>query len=270
MTGAQDVHRMFLEEVTRRGLPAPVLQDDGRYEMKIEELTVTICLDNLIKDYASDHDAARIPHFVDAIVSTLLSAGRPVPPTWKEAETGVRYAAEPSDYDFGDAIADRISDTLYRLLAYSHPDEARIVWLTPAMIEDWKKSLEEVRDTALRNLASQLAATEFHVEDVEGMKLGWFQSSSAFKAAFLFAPNLREYLNPHLGWPVYAVAPNRDFVYLFAQTDKDLIPRVAGIVVEQYEEGGYPISLEVFAISDDGFVAIGRFAPAPEEKRHKK
>src|SRR5437867_4186123 len=135
-----------------KALPALVLQDDGCYAMKIAELTLTICLDNLIKDYTGDSDAGRIPRFVDAIVETLLSAGRPVPATWEEAEAGLRYTAEPSDCDFGEAVADKMTETLYRVLAYSHGEETRIVWLTPDMIEEWGKTVEEVRAAAERNL----------------------------------------------------------------------------------------------------------------------
>ena len=118
-------------------------------------------------------------------------------------------------------------------------------------------TVNEAWQAAYANMATLLRNTPVQVEIIDDMKLGMFDSESVFKASLIFSPNLKEVLAPKLGWPVYAVIPCRDFVYFFHS--KDLIPRVGKTVVEEYKSSGYPITPDVFVISDSGIEAMGTF-----------
>jgi len=61
-----------------------------------------------------------------------------------------------------------------------------------------------------------------------------------------------------LTWPVLVVIPCRDFIYVLEQ-DQELINRIGRVVVEEFQNSGYPITTEVLRISDDGIEVIGRF-----------
>jgi hypothetical protein len=59
--------------------------------------------------------------------------------------------------------------------------------------------------------------------------------------------------------------PCRDFVYLLSQKDQPLLGRMGQVVMREYQKSGYPISTEVFEITDQGIRAIGDYQPALEQ-----
>ena len=63
-----------------------------------------------------------------------------------------------------------------------------------------------------------------------------------------------------MGWPVLAVAPARDFVYVLSTDHTKFLPRLGAVVMREYQESGYPITAEVLSIDDNGITAIGSFA----------
>jgi len=56
-----------------------------------------------------------------------------------------------------------------------------------------------------------------------------------------------------------AVVPDRDFLYLWAARHKDFAPRVGRVLVREYSKASYPISTEVYEITNQGIQAIGEF-----------
>lgn len=253
MTIPKKLTALFLREFERRGLPAPEPLDDGRFEVEVGNGRCMVSLENLAKDFARDRDAGRVGRFVDAVLSSFQL------PLWQQAQAGTRFAGEPSDQEFGDAIYDRLTDSLCRVLAYVDADESLITWLTASELKKWNRSRTAVTKVASQNMAAMLRETPIEIETVDQFRLGMFATNSPFKASLLLSPNLKDVLQPTLGWPVYAVIPCRDFAYVFPETDRDLIPRLGGVVVREFTESAYPISTEVFLVSDDGMKAIGKF-----------
>jgi hypothetical protein len=254
MANRKRVTALFLRELEHRGIPAPSALDDGQFLLQINDSTCTVSLDNLVRDFERDQDVGRVGRFVDAVLAT----GQPLPP-WVQAKAGIRFAAEPSDHEFGDTLYDRMTDSLCRVLVYTDTEETRITWLTPSVLATWGCSRAVVAGVAAENMAALLRDTPIDVEPVEEFRLGMFATHSPFKGSLIFSPNLKEVVAPKLGWPVYAVIPCRDFAYVFPEKDYELIPRLGGVVVREHIRSAYPISTEVFRISDAGLEAIGHF-----------
>ena len=63
-----------------------------------------------------------------------------------------------------------------------------------------------------------------------------------------------------------AVAPDRDFLYVWAAKHDKFVNRVGRTTVEEYSKASYPLSTEVYSVSDGGITVIGEFPSAKERK----
>ena len=123
----------------------------------------------------------------------------------------------------------------------------------------WNVEKEAAIRAALSNMANILDGTPLKVDDHDGHPVVMLEDDTAFKASLILAPNLREKVEHLLGWPVLAVTPCRDFVYLFKVGDEWLLERIGEVVVEEFEGSGYPLTLEVLQISDSGIRPVFKF-----------
>ena len=252
MTIPRKVTALFLKEITDRGLPRPKVSADRTLRITIKDKEFTVNLDNIAKEYARDRDTKLISRFADAVIASQ----KPIPP-WGQAKAGIRFVAEPSDYEFGDALVDPITESLCRVLSYVNKDETVISWLTASHLDKWGRPKEVVMEAAARNMGVLLRKSPVEVETIDHFKLGMLATHSPLKASLIFSPNLKKIVSAKLGWPIYVVIPCRDFTYLFPDTG--LIERLGGVVVREFSKSAYPISTEVFRVSDTGIEAIGRF-----------
>jgi hypothetical protein len=259
MSGSPEVRSLFLQEMAAHNLePEPL--EDGSYFLKLGGLTFTLNLENISKEYEADREPAHVKRFVETIFESLA----PVP-AWPEAASGLRLATEPGDYKFGEAIRESVSESLCRVLVHVGPEERRILWVTPAILEGWGQTREDAEKVASQNMADLLNRSELKTEDLDGHPFSYFTGATALRGWLIFCPNLKEAISPHLGWPIRAVVPCRDKLYLFAEEDDGILPHLAPAVVGMHRDSGYPVSTEVFRISDEGIEAIGKFQPAPEQ-----
>ena len=240
-------------ELARRGI-AFTLTEDGRYEIAHEGGTLLLSPDNVLRDIARDGDPARIETFLDA----SLAVSAPLPP-WSEARSGIRWSAEPAEGELGDTLHEPVSDTVIRVLVYAAEDEGRITWLTPRQLERWGIDLATLRAAADAGLDSLLRDISLNVESGNGRKLGMIPTHSALKASTIFAPSFKAFVSKELRWPVIAVIPCRDFVYVLREKDDAMLGAIGEVVQREFRTSGYPITTEVFRISDSGVEAIGRF-----------
>lgn len=110
------------------------------------------------------------------------------------------------------------------------------------------------------DLERALSEATLETSDVDGVGLGFISTSLPFKAALLLAPNLKKVMEERLGWPLLAVAPDRDFVDQWAARHTEFAGRLGEIVVREHAAAPYPISTEIFELSDQGARAIGAFS----------
>jgi len=179
-------------------------------------------------------------------------------PGWLVARGGLRISLEGAHQDFGDALVAPVTRGTRAVLAYTDPREEFLTWLTAGNLSDWHASIDDAQELASRQLDRLLAEAKIERAQLGQHEVAVLKTDSIFKASLLLAPGLRQRVEPLLGWPVHAVAPCRDFVFLFA--DPDLIPELAGMVAHEYEGSPHALTLEVLRLVDGGLEALGAYA----------
>lgn len=168
--------------------------------------------------------------------------------------------ADSVDVDLGaDLLSVDISDRVRQVLVVHRPRSHSVRFVSEADFCAWGISVEEAW-TAARESLKRIAA-DTHVELLTGgdLVLGMVHASEFHKASVIFSPSFRAQVPDALGWPVMAVAPARDFVYLLRNDDQDALSRIGAVVVREFRESGYPVSTEVWVLSDDGARAVGAY-----------
>ncbi len=261
-----DVPREFEARLRKRGVRFK-RADDGRYQLsRAGDVSLFVSLDNLELNVLRDGHADAIRVFVDRVLERNDAAAEKSG-TWAKARPFVYFSAEPNDYDFHDAIRVSVSRQVDLVLTVTCEDERTIEWVNPAMLEAWNVSREVAEKAAGENLDRLLQGKKLEVERVGTMRLGMVPINSVYKASLIFAPHFREFVEPQLGWPVLAVTPGRDFLYVFPNTDFDLVGRSGRVVLREYSTSGYPITCEVWQVSDAGVEAIGTLGNTPRKRR---
>ena len=251
------VRAAFERELTRRGATFTVEAETGRYQLEIDGWKIAVALDNLLKEVEDDRDFGRVARFVDTVFAT------PGSDDTKIASERLFWSLEPNDYvdkaDYRVAVSDKVD----RVLTHFSVDETKLTWVTLPMLETAGLSLEAAGAAAFQSLSQALAAARIEFDEIGEARLGFVNTTLPFKASLLLAPNLREGVESTLGWPLQAVAPDRNFLYLWAARHEDFVGRVGHVVVNEFTKASYPLSTEVYSVSDDGVLAIGAF---PTEK----
>lgn len=261
-----ELTRRFEEALRAQGGEIVETLGDDAFRVRLPAGDAVISLENLRRDItrdgdgdAGDGDGGR-HEAVDAFVAALGRAPRGLP-GWPDARPGLRWALESRTLDLTDVVHEALTPQLAAVLCHVDDHEALASFVSPRTLEAWSLDRERARQHALENMAALLARTEIEVGEVRGAPLGMFSTPSIHKASLLLAPALKERVATAIGWPLLAVAPCRDFAYVFA--DESLIAPMAATVMREHQESGYPLTTEVLRIADDGLEAIGAFGPPP-------
>jgi len=247
------VRILFERELQNRGLRYTIDIESGRHAIEVGARQLLVSLDNLQRDVERDGDTERVSRFVDSIVgATSVSAGLC-------SADRLYWCVEPNDYEDMASFRVPLSDRVDRALVHLSADGQLITWATPDMLEALGLSESDASSRGFTNLARRLTESTIEYEEVDGVQLGFIDTPLPFKASFILAPNLREVVASALGWPLMAVVPDRDFLYIWAARHSDFIERVGDVVVREFSQASYPISTEVYEITDTGVRAIGEF-----------
>jgi hypothetical protein len=248
-----NVRELFEDELQRRGISFTIDAESGRHAVEVGGGRMLVSLDNLQRDVAGDGDTGRVSRFVDAVVASSGASESAL------SADQLYWCLEPSDYeeqaDFRVAMSDRVD----RVLVHLSSDGRLVTWVTPAMLHSLGLSESDAGAKAFTNLGCALSKATVESKDIDGVQLGFIGTSLPFKAALILAPNLHEVIGTVIGWPLMAVVPDRDFLYLWAARHADFVQRIGGVVVREYSQAAYPISTEVYEITDQKIRAIGEF-----------
>ncbi|PQO36848.1 hypothetical protein C5Y96_06690 [Blastopirellula marina] len=252
------VREQFERELTERGFSFEIDPDSGCYLFSVDENQLTISLANLELELADGVDADRVARFVDTMLASAQTTDRDY------AAERLYWTLEPNDYQEKADYCVAVSDVVDRVLVHLSECGTMITWVTPSILETLGLSLEEAGERAFANLAREVEEATLEAQSVDDAALGYLVTALPFKAALILAPNLRQLVEEKLGWPVMAVLPDRDFLYMWGAQHQGLTQRVGHVVVREYTRSPYSITTEVFRIDDSGVRAIGAF-PVPEE-----
>jgi hypothetical protein len=248
-----NVRASFEDELRKRGVAFHFDAESGRHSLDLGGGHSLISLENLQRDCAEDGDFGRVSRFVDAIMSASCAS--------EDALTAdqLYWCLEPGEYEERADFRVEVSKRVDRVLAHLSTDCRLITWVTPAMLEQLNLSEAEAGARAFANLARALGEAKLEFQDIDGVRLGYIATSLPFKASLILAPNLRKVVGTVLGWPLSAVVPDRNFLYLWAAQHSDFVQRVGRVVVREFSRSSYPISTEVFEITHLEVRAIGEF-----------
>ncbi len=249
----QSAKSIFEDELNKRKIKYSGPDSEGLYKLDVNGLEVTVCLENISRNYERDEDPEIVINFVNQTLNILET------PPWSKSKSLLFFSAEPSDHNFGDTIHYKVSDDVSKVLVLTDLNEGKVAWVSSEMITEWNVSLKEVERYAYQNMAKLLKGKRPEVKQIDGHKLGMIPVQSVFKASTIFSPSFKEFVSNDIGWPVLVVIPCRDFIYVLPEKDKALLNRMGGVVQKEYRTSGYPITTEVLKISDQGIKAIGKF-----------
>ena len=247
----------FKTRVEDLGLSIDHIDEDGLLFITVGDQILRVSLDNVRKSYNEEGSFDHLDSLVESIHNNLIE---PEMPDWAEAKEKVFLSLFPSDFNYGDIVYEPVSNDFIRHYVYYENDEYH--WITFPQLERWQITEATLKTQVNVNMNALLDASKIETTTLEsGETLCYFETAmEGLKSALLFAGNLKEKLQPLLGWPVYAVLPVRDFCYVFSEKDKPVLTELlADTVIKAYEEGGYEITSEVIRISDDGIHAVGKF-----------
>lgn len=249
--------RLFENELRTRGLAFSIDDESNRYAVEVNGSRMLVSLENLERNMARDGAAGRVSDFVEAIVASSSASDK----TFSTDQ--LYWCLEPNDYVEKADFRVPVSDYVDRVLVHASSDGRLITWVTPDLLDSLTISESDATTKAFANLARALTETTLESKEIDGVRLGFFATSFPLKASLILAPNLAEIVSTVLGWPLMAVVPDRDFLYLWAARHRAFVQRVGGVVVREFARASYPISTEVFEITDQQIRAIGAFPTKP-------
>ncbi len=180
-------------------------------------------------------------------------------PDWVAAWPGLRLSLERRDERLDRALWAPVSPRLAAVLAWSAANEEALTWISEETRARWGVEAAAIETQAVRNLDSILRKTVLREERLGGAPVLLLDNDDWLKASLLLAPGLKGVVAPILGWPVFAIAPCRDFLLLFGEPGPELQERLAGVVAHELESTDDPLSAEILRVDDQGFGAIGEF-----------
>lgn len=246
---------LVTQDLARRGWEFSIEEGSGRYVIPHEGGSNTVCLDNLRKEFSQNGDASRIERFFDSIEASRRLTDIPLD------VDKLFWSLEPNDYPEKPYVFEPLSNRIDQVLVQLDEATGLITFVTEEMLQKAGLVGDDASDHAYENLDTKLKESTLECQDVLGMRLGIVSTKLPFKTALILAPSLQTFVESTLGWPVLAVVPDRDFLYLWSPDHSDLTSRIGSVVLREYEQAPYPLTTEVFEIADDGIGAVGFFGP---------
>ena len=250
-----NLSREFETQLDQRGVRFTALED-GRYELTTDTGQRVVALDNLSRRFARDGDIGSVSRFIETVLASCASL-----PRWEEASDELFPMIDGAAVEIGDDTISRpLSDDTILVAVYFDKNAHTIRFLSIDDAEAWGITVDALWRAAEATLDRIMQTVTVSFLDAGDLRLGVIEVHEPHKASLIRAPSLRQKVEPELGWPIYAVAPSRGFVYLIGESDADQIGRLGGSVLEEFGTAEYPISAEVWQIGDAGIKAIGTFS----------
>ena len=251
------IEALFEWELERRRIPFTSDPKTGRYSVHAGTTPLLVSLDTISREYTIHRDPDCVVQFVDAILKGAAGAIA----DWKQIRESILFALEPNDYIESCDLRLPVSRRVDRVPVLIDQRRGTWQWIMRDMLEGWGVSIDDVTKAAFANMASALASSTVEHKEIEGVTLGFFGTELPMKSPLLLAPNLKEIVSPIIGWPLHAVVPDQDFLYVWPAEHEQFCERVGAIAVREYSAAPHPVTTELFKVDDDGIRAVGAFSP---------
>lgn len=261
--------KLFERQLRLRGFWFSFDENTQTYQFEhVDGFVRVVSLANVSREFATDGDTNQVTRFADNMLSPPL-----IPTDWQAIEHKVFWEILSNTLEEQSDLAFHLSDHTHHMPVIFDRDSSQILFLYSRLLIEMSVTEDMVARAADRNLAVELRKAEIGVRELEGVRAGFICSGLPFKASLILAPNLREVAEPVLGWPLYAVIPNRSALYIFAANDFDgvadmfrTLPGLGAYVLDEHDCGAYPLSTEIFEITDKGVRAVAEYRrDAPSE-----
>lgn len=245
----------LLARALRRGVAPAREEAADRVVFRTDAHEIAVRLDNLMRALErSGGDETLMDAFLDGALDVQA-----VLPPWPQARQQVLFSAERPPEHHTDAVLLELSQQLCAAVVCPDRHQLFTPWVCESHLAAWGIGEEELLDAAATNMAAMLAQVPLEVNTLEGVKTGMLVTDSIFKASLVMAPNLRQKVEPVMGWPVLAVLPHRDFLMLLGEGDMSFVPKLGRLVADQFRGASHPLSTEVLRCGPDGVVPVGTF-----------
>src|SRR5258706_3899821 len=178
------VDELVRQDLKRRGLLYTLDPSSGCYAVQMGETRLLLSVENLAREYEREHDVTCVGRFLDSALSVQLGT----PAVWTLARKSVLFCLEPTDYAERPEIRTALSEKVDRVPALLDDSKGRLTWISASMLNQWGVSIRDVETAALENIASALASSSVEWQEIDTVRLGFFNTPLPFKSPLLLAP----------------------------------------------------------------------------------
>lgn len=111
---------------------------------------------------------------------------------------------------------------------------------------------------SLANATEKKVKAEFVRDEKQVVKYATIESDSPLTATMVLSPEFLKTFADVFGDKPLVALPNRFTVYIFPKLASDY-KKYAEMVISDYKNSAYPVSLEVFEVSSEGLKAVGTY-----------
>jgi hypothetical protein len=142
------------------------------------------------------------------------------------------------------------------IVAYALDSDRTISYIPRALFEEWKMSIDDLHEVAIKNLVAKSEAINAHAaQDESGaINLILFQTMDGYDASRILLPTLHERLREHLGSPFAAGIPNRDILLCF-RDDEETVNRLKSQIADDFRQMPHQVTDKLLLVTQDGIAS---------------
>ncbi len=247
--------RLFLRELESHRVP--VIERKGTDEFVVEYRGnhVAVSLDELRYDFERDAYPQLVVRFVAALTEPAQAL-----PDWSHVRSNLFLSVESAPEEPDDRICRPVTKLLSLTVVHAVAEERILTSITRKHVNSWKVSEDEVVQAGRRNLSGLVEEIPLEVRRIGSLTTAVFATRSYFKPALMFSPSFKDKVEAELGWPVLALLPCREDVFLVRDNflDKECkeTERFLHFVIQEFLESRHSLTPEVLRISDEGIESL--------------
>ncbi len=135
------------------------------------------------------------------------------------------------------------------------------VSITLEQVVQWGLDIEQVEWQARHNISRYAPSVEVKlVESSDGGRVAILSCQDGYDAARLLMDSLHPRLAPKLRGDFFVAAPARDIFLAFSQGSENFLKKVQDRVTKDYHRLPYPITKELFVVTQDGVAGTSQAA----------